>query len=60
MLKKIYDNDCPSETKNQTNKNLTGNVLFLQLHLVLQVCQQCFTPLVYSEADRVEIIAGGL
>lgn len=44
----------------QTNKNLTGNVLFLQLHLVLQVCQQYFTPLVYSEADRVEIIAGGL
>lgn len=41
-------------------ENLTADVLFLLLHLPLQVCQQCLTLVICSEADGVEVIAGGL
>lgn len=39
---------------------LTSDVLFLLLHLLLQVRQQGLAPLVHGEADGAEVIAGGL
>lgn len=37
---------------------LTVNVLFLQFHLLLQLCQQHLTLPIGGEGDGVEIIAG--
>lgn len=39
---------------------LTSDVLFFQLHLLLQVRQQRLAPLSDGEGDRVEVVTGGL
>lgn len=41
-------------------RRLTGDVLFLQCHLSLEMSQQGLAPLVDGEGQGVEIIAGGL
>lgn len=38
---------------------LTGEVLFLLVHLPLQVRQQCLAPVFHGEDDGVDVIAGG-
>lgn len=38
------------------NVDLTGNVLFLTFHLLLQLCQQRLTLAVDGECDCVEVI----
>lgn len=39
---------------------LTGDVIFLLLHLPLQVGQQRLALLAHGEADCAEVVAGGL
>lgn len=41
-------------------RRLTGDVVFLQFHLSLEMSQQGLAPLIDSEGQGVEVVAGGL